>query len=276
MFSIDLDLAGLAQLEEKLVLLGLALQEAIPVQLAFIQSTWVAAVSGHKLAGMTRTVEDPRYAAMIAQPACLQYPFNGDAFEGRVIATDGDLVSRYEEGYGSFDMKPGLLSGPNAKMGKHGAYNTVPFTHSTPGSQGQNGNPMPQDIYAQARKLADGARLTGHGDRGKVGKNPFVVNLEAKVRGLDGPMKSPYNHKTSPFEGMVRTHKAGHTSYHTFRRVSEGWVDSKGVRHGSDPSSWIHPGLSENPVVRSVFEHVAPLVRAALIAEIDALGFRAT
>lgn len=257
-------------LDEKVSLLGLAIQEEIPRQLLFIQSTWVAAVSGHMVPGMTRRVDDRKYAAAIATPASLQYPFNGDAFEGRVIATDGALANRIEHGFGSFDMKPGLLAGPHARMGKHGMYNTVPFTHSTPGSEGQKGAPMPEDVYAQAKHLGRGQRLRGMGDRGKVGKNPFVVNAEARVRGLREPMSAPYVHKTSPFESMVRIHQKGHTSYMTFRRVSQAWVDEDGNRHGSDPNSWVHPGLSPNPVMASVAAYVEPIVRAALQRVIEA------
>ena len=37
---------------------------------------------------------------------------------------------KWEEGWASFDMKPGLLDGPNATVGANGnRYNTVPFEH---------------------------------------------------------------------------------------------------------------------------------------------------
>src|SRR5688500_1842255 len=37
-----------------------------------------------------------------------------------VTALDGGLASRHEDGYASFDMKPGLLHGPNAKTDRAG------------------------------------------------------------------------------------------------------------------------------------------------------------
>jgi hypothetical protein len=265
-FVIEVDLKGIDALGQDLTLVQMELQEAIPAQLLLIQSTWVAAVSGHDFEGMKKRVDDPRYAAMIATPDCMEYPFNGSEFEGRVVAADGDLVKRYEEGFASYDMKPGLLAGPNAKMGEHGPYNTVPFTHSTPGSEGQKGAAMPQSVYAQAKGLAEGQRLHGMGDLGKQTKSPFQVNAQATVRGLAGPMKDSYTHKASPYEGMVKIHQQGHTTYKTFRRVSEGWVDAQGKRHGSDPNSWIHPGQAANPIMKSVADYCRPLIIAAFEA----------
>jgi hypothetical protein len=60
-------------------------------------------------------------------------------------------------------------------------------------------------------------------------------------------MFSPYTWKSSPYQGMVRSHRAGHTTYNTFRVVS-----SK-----SDALSWIHPGQAPNPVIQAVLDHVA-------------------
>lgn len=270
MLTIDIDLSGLATVQKDVELIGAHLQEAIPNQLLLIQSTWIAAVSGHTFPGMSRRVDDERYAAMIATPEAMEYPFDGDPFEGRVVATDGKLAERHEHGFPTYDMKPGLLAGPNAKMGKHGPYNTVPFTHSTPGSEGQKGAPMPKQVYEQAKVLADHARLTGMGDLGRQTKSPFAVNAQAAARGLAGPMKSPYTWKASPYEAMVRIHAAGHTSYKTFRRVSAAWVDDKGEQHGSDPDSWIHPGQAPNAIMQAVADYCRPLIIAAFEAIVKA------
>ena len=75
----------------------------------------------------------------------------------------------------SFDIKLGLLNGPHAKTHKAGhRYNVVPFTHSTPGSQRQKGMPMPLDGDMK--------------DLGRRSKNPWVVNLEARLRSTPEPM----------------------------------------------------------------------------------------
>ena len=50
----------------------------------------------------------------------------------------------------------------------------VPFTHSTPGSQRQKGMPVPLDGDMK--------------DLGRRSKNPWVVNLEARLRSTPEPM----------------------------------------------------------------------------------------
>jgi hypothetical protein len=50
----------------------------------------------------------------------------------------------------------------------------VPFTHSTPGSQWQKGMPMPLDGDMK--------------DLGRRSKNPWAVNLEARLRSTPEPM----------------------------------------------------------------------------------------
>jgi hypothetical protein len=166
---------------------------------------------------------------------------------------DGGLASRYESGYTSFDMKPGLLNGPNAKTDKAGhRYNVVPFTHSTPGSQRQKGLPMPQPMDGDMK------------DFGRRSKNPWVVNLEARARRVPEPMAAGYTWKSSPYEGMIRVKKPGHTSYMTFRRVTEEWTDKKGRRRGSASDSWIHPGMAANPIMGSVVAFVEPHVQKAI------------
>lgn len=265
MLSITYDLTGLDALAQKIAVLGPALQEELRQQLLVIQSTWIEAVSGRMFPGMAKPVRSDRYAASIAAPDAMEYPFDGDPFHGRVIATDQRLAGRIERGYASFDMKPSLLAGPASKVGQDGTrYTTVPFTHSTPGSVGQKGAPMAESIYAQAAKLPHGGRLRLEGEAATYGlrsKLPAGVNLQATARGLPGPMVAPYTWKVSPYESMVRAGKAGHTTYRTFRRVSE----------RSDPSSWIHPGQPPNPVVQAVRDYVEPGVKQALEAKVHAL-----
>lgn len=51
--------------------------------------------------------------------------------DGYVIELNEDMVP-YDEGFGPFDEKPGLLHGPNAKISKSGVpYNIVPIKGST-------------------------------------------------------------------------------------------------------------------------------------------------
>ena len=265
--SVDAELPGLERLAVDLAEFEQRWKAEIQVQLLFIQGAWTAAVSGHKMAGMTRAVNSTRYAASITDAASLEYPFNGDEFVGRVISTDSKLVEGIEQGYAGFDMKPGLLSGPAHRTGAGGQrYVTVPFTHSTPGSTGQKGPPMPQEIYNQARRLRPGERLGSLGGYGRRSKLPAGVNAEAIRRQKAPPMASPYTWQLSPYAGLARIGRSGQRGYVTYRRVSESWVDAKGERHGSNPASFIHPGMAPNPVMESVDRFVRPQIQAAFEA----------
>jgi len=153
-----------------------------------------------------------------------------------IIKLFGWLPNALEEGKGSFDLKPGLLKGPNAKRSESGAgyYNTIPFSHTTPGTAPVTAMPTP--IYRMAKNMPKnqalrltGTALEGYGQRSKISTH--------------------YTWKTSPYEGMVRRRMfegmptqspAGRLhNYKTFRRVS-----SK-----SDPNSWIHPGFRAHDIM---------------------------
>ena len=158
----------------------------------------------------------------------MEYPFNGDEFSGRVLSTDSRIVEGIEQGYGSFDMKPGLLTGPASRVGKSGQrYVTVPMSHSTPGSTGQKGPPMPQEIYNQARRLGPGERLGTLGGYGRRSKLPAGVNAEAIRRQRPPPMAHAYTWQFSPYAGMARIGRQGQRGYITYRRISEAWIDPR-------------------------------------------------
>ena len=259
MFSIEVDLSGLQVMADKLDRANQAILQELPNQLLVIQTMWLQAVQGEQLAGMTKKVVNEEYAASLTDAKSLEYPFNGNAFEGRVVSTKSALAWRVEHGYPSFDMKPGLLAGPKAKRGKKGPYATVPFTHGTAGTVGAKGPAMPPDVSARAQALPRGGRLTGMGDYGRRSKLTMQANWN-KPRAMAGPMMAhPYTWKASPFEGMVRGGRQGHTTYSTYRRVSQ----------ASDPSSWIHPGQPPNPVMAAVLQATTPRVQAAFMRVIQ-------
>lgn len=147
------------------------------------------------------------------------------------IRLNGWLPNAIEEGKPPFDMKPGLLSGPNVKRTKKGQpYNTVPFSIKTPGSQSFGAMEMPKSIYSLAKNLDVGESL----------KLPKRLEGYA-VRTRLSPEISKWGHytwKTSPYEGVTKTWKfpgqgSGPKAYKSFRRVSR----------KSNPNSWIHPGF---------------------------------
>lgn len=145
-----------------------------------------------------------------------------DSFTG-VLTLRGKWPNMLEEGFPSYDMKTGFQNGKRVKQKKDGGwFMTVPFRHRTPDTSGSavGGKAMPEDIYAKARVLAGGQRLTG-------------TEKEYPAR----TSHTGYQHKNGIYEGMKKVtktyDKATQNQYYSFRRVSD----------KSDPSSWWHPGF---------------------------------
>lgn len=143
----------------------------------------------------------------------------------------GQLPNMVEQGWAGGDMKPALLAGRSAKVGKDGKrYAVVPFRHMGVAATGRNGQPfgsqyqgmlgadhsrmLGKQIERMAKQLRKGQRL-GHG---------YAPQLRA-------------HHVTDLYAGLQRqtTRYKGATQgkYMTFRAVSD----------RSDPRAWIHPGI---------------------------------
>lgn len=156
------------------------------------------------------------------------------------IKLTGWLPNALEEGKAPFDMKPGLLKGRNAKRGKNGPYNTVPFRIMTPNAVGQGQMVMPKSIYSMAKQLGVGETL-------KLPQKYVGLGVRTRLS-PDATKWGPYTWKTSPFEGIKKVwqfpgQQSGPMMYRTFRRVSR----------RSDPNSWIHPGFQ----ARNLMEEAA-------------------
>ncbi len=139
-----------------------------------------------------------------------------------VITLNGKAANATEDGYGSFDMKPGLLSGPNSKVTAKGTrFNTVPFSYQ-PNSNAPAGQKI-LDLRSAVKALIK--------DRGidKIIKNPSGEPKQGIVARLS-------NTGIKNLEGLVKIQKqygkTTQSTYMTFRRVSS----------NSDASKWIHPG----------------------------------
>lgn len=159
------------------------------------------------------------YYTSLNRPDSVQFP---DPFTA-IITMKGKWANMLETGFPAFDMKKGFARSEKAKRTKDGGwYLTIPFRHLTPGAIGVNGGqPMPTDIYKQAKQLRPGERLTG------TEKNyPPQVSWKG------------YQHKAGIYENMVRNVKqygqsgAAQGTYYTFRRVSD----------KTDPMAFWHPG----------------------------------
>lgn len=165
-----------------------------------------------------------------------------EGFAKGAVVLVGWLPNAVENGLESYDMKPGFLDGPNAKQGKSGKYNTIPFGFGTPGALEENfsGGILPQGVYDVVKGKPQTVVLKGGGRASqglKLEELPqrFQQPQAKSIKQTQSKSFKEYQHKNSIYEGIrkVKDSVTGQNSYQSFRRVSE----------NSDPDSWIHPGI---------------------------------
>lgn len=203
--------------------------------------------------GLTSTYDD--YIQGVQEPK-YHFPSGRIPESGGVVASIalvGMVPNMIESGWEGGDMKPALLAGRNAKQGKEGPYNVVPFRHGTPGTTGRAASPMGSQygggtethfVAGRVGKLTEkAARNLGRGiHRAAKALEATTTHPDGGTRwgarlpaGMAPLMRA--HHKTDIYAGMVRQEKtyakATQSQYTTFRAVSQ----------KSDPASWIHPGL---------------------------------
>jgi hypothetical protein len=241
MINISIDLPK--NLQNMLINGNLPAKYQTAIQMA-VSSTLMAAKSKWESEAQKRlTTTRNDYLLGLNADNSVEFP---DPFTG-ILTLRGKWPNMLEKGFPAFDMKQGgdgrFKNSPKRKMKKDGGwYLTIPMRHRTPDTVGSavGGGAMPQDIYAQARLLAAGQRLTG-----TEAQYPPRVSWTG------------YQHKNGIYEGMQRNQKvyekAVQSTYFTFRRVSD----------KSDPRSWWHPGFQGieaadlvAPFVRDTFQKV--------------------
>ena len=165
----------------------------------------------------------------------------------KYIQLTGAWPNMIESGFNAYDMKPGMLASPKAKVTKKGTkFITIPFRWGTPGAIGESevfANVMPREIYDLAKRLSPTKTninkiRTQRG--GSLSANVLPAQYQipksrAAFSDLNTRTTYPqYTHKGSIYEGIIRNEKtyenATQSTYVSFRRVSE----------KSDPMSWIH------------------------------------
>lgn len=259
MLRIDIDMSGITKVAQDNAAAQLAVQQAVMDAGVFVRDTWVAAVSGTVLPGMSRGVQDEAYAKSIQM-------FTADStfLEVGVAVVDYAHAEDIEHGLPAYDMKPGLLNGPKSRPTKdgRGRYNIVPFRHRVPASTSAGSTTaslrmrMPSDIYSQAKQLARSLPnpVTGKVDWG----------ARLKIEELGGINRtSLYQHKNNRFDGMYRVGGERHSQYLTFRAVATPRTGKNGKRKGSAPNSWIHPATPANPVMQAVVDFCTPKIEQA-------------
>lgn len=187
----------------------------------------------------------------------------------RVVLT-GTMPNLVEHGMSAFDLRTTLLGmgAKNAKTAKDGSrYNTVPFGHGTPGSGGHNvGRPMPQPIYALAKKLAPSLSRPDGGTKWG-GRINLGMKMSSAARSILSTKEKPW-HWGSTYRGMVKQQKqyvnATQNKYTTFRRISSNV--SRGKEH------WLHPGIRARNLATRVQSEMKPIVTALLATVVAPKG----
>jgi hypothetical protein len=276
--SIRVELAALKQTlravgQENLPHTSAAVGEA--TELA--QREWMHAASGVDVSFAGKTFRVRRRTGAYARSIQdgLEYPADGEPLRGRVTASS-DHAEAIERGSPARDMKDGLLAGPRARISKTGQrYTIIPFRHNTP-TASATGQPMPAEVYKQAKKLAytqvvgtkqeknaDGKMVTrnvySHGGQLNVGQG---IGWRSRIQ----PQGHEHTHAVSIFHGMVRMGSPKQSSFMTFRVVSE----------ASPPNSWWSPAIEPRPVSEAVAEGVQEravlMVRRGFELDLQSLG----
>lgn len=221
-----------------------ALQQAAD----FVQATWQQAVMGSQpLPGMQPIKLDIKLRQIYADNIVTGKQIRGGESLRQSVIAIKKIAEQLENGTGPWDMKPMLLNGPKARMGKNGKYNIIPFRHSVPSSSASSS--MPQQVYKQARELKATIRQG----------NAMKWGGRLPAQGAPGANRTTgHPHKHDKYEGMARIEKtyakATQSQYMTFRVVSE----------HSAPGSWIHPGYPAHHIARSVSAFCKPAVEKML------------
>lgn len=266
MFNIEVDLSSFSSIQDELTPNFGLLQQGVIEAARFVRDTWIAAVTGTVLPGMSGAVNDDMYAKSLATGESMSFPA---PLYGIVMPVGADeVVKKIEDGTDPYDMKKGLLNGPKSKPTKDGTgrYNTVPFRHYTPSANSpiSVGMRMPTDVYGSARKL----KKTTQNPNGTINWGQSLDWDEEQRTSWTG-----YTHQNDIYHNMYRVGYEKHTQYVTFRRVStprtktlqKGPRKGQTIQIGSHPDSWWNRGTVGNPVTEAVYNYCMPQIEDTLM-----------
>ena len=187
-----------------------------------------------------------------------------------------------EEGTPERDMKACLATAPRARLAKATKkvpahhYLIIPFRHATSDAKtNANGmtatgmRAMPKRIYALAKELERSMRVgTAHERVSATGYNVPAWTYEWQGRITAAALMDAGMDEESSrlFEGMVKMGKGSHSSYMTFRVMSQ----------TSPASSWIRkaqPGIPAlDTAIQQAFEANAGSLMCAFVEDVKALA----
>lgn len=265
MFEINIDLSQLGDALNDARIDGELLQTGLANAAVYVRDVWRSAVQGNVLPGMSKALNDDKYANALSTGSSLSFPAQFHAIVAPVGYTKE--VEEIEAGKNAWDMKPDLLGGPKARttVDGTGKYNTIPFRHYTPSSASSGASAisikmrMPDEVYKEAKKLP---RSLSNGSGGITWETP--LNWDAPP----ATSFTGYVHQSSIYHGMYKVGAPGHTNYITFRRVSTPRVVN-GKQRGSDPLSWWHPSVPPNHIVQAVYDFCMPKVTENLLKMLE-------
>lgn len=255
--------------------------------------------------------QGPGYDPVLTRRATPDYTKDGfrhdltdvskDEWTGTVAVLDEEAARISETEIGPWDMKPGLLAGPNVRISKKGVlYNTVLMRHQTPGTVGKHGRAMPEEIYEHAKTMEPwitrgvSSRTTGAAYVRKAGRllgmprrlNTTIQSGETlQPHGItkDNQVRIPWENPPEALitigehvfvdrTGMSRRYEHTASIYAGMRRMSQVYEKAQQQRYttfrrvsaNSDPDSWWHSGLKRNPITEVVAKRAAEIVRLAL------------
>lgn len=194
------------------------------------------------------------YIRGLSQTRSIVYPVDGDELAALVVNVDPS-ARRIEEGAPAYHL-PSVIHWPSPKTrrSRRGTYYLViPFRHGTPGTQHQ---PMPRRVYAVAKQLQGGQRLTAGPSQGQArhapGLSPYAPRNPLNVR----PGSTP----ASIYEGLRRVPLARGrgSSYLTFRTMTP------------QSPGWHMPATAGKHIVQAVQAQMTPVVRQILEAAVRA------
>jgi hypothetical protein len=240
---LTLDVTGMATLRGYVQALSQPLPPEAHAQAgAVVQTVWQQAATGLVLPPMTQPINTPKLAEAVQMQV---------SAEGVTVSAPDDLMPHDRP---AWDMKPGLVHGPHARMGKQGRYNRIPFHHDA--------KTLPSHIV---QSLIAGQSITSlEGIRSKILNGGHPVLAYQPGSGTFAVV-SHYTWQTGLYTGMrLGMHPHYGVGPVTFRTVSE----------RSPAASWWYPAKPGTPWAGPVWEAVEEAVVAAWVAawEVQVFG----
>lgn len=157
-----------------------------------------------------------------------------------IVGLKGWLPNAIEQGLQPFDQKIGFSKSSKAIRKNNSWYLTIPFRYATAGSVAESSvfsGTLPEEIQ----------EIYNEENVKPVQIGSFFLEKNTPMKNVPEEFSKPgrreaipesrafqeYQHKTSMFEGLIKSELKNNSQYVTFRRVSD----------KSDPNSWIHSGI---------------------------------